>query len=147
MWDEKVNLCSDTGISAKKQIGAMLKDKFFFCYPNLQGRFSFDAGFKRYCRLLCVSSLSSLFSCCFVSASISAAILDILFFSHETTGINMKYIFPTSAWFLYLGEKAYFRWVKRLRGKGKKNGLMENCSRNIEGGDMERMTGSKNPSA
>ena len=34
---------------------------------------------------------------------------------------------PTSAWFLYLGEKAYFRWVKRLRGKGKKNGLMENC--------------------
>ena len=103
------------------------KDKFFYCYPNLQGRFSFDAGFKRYCRLLCVSSLSPLFSCCFVSASISAAILDILFFSHETTGIIIKYIFPTSAWFSYLGEKAYFRWVKRLRGKGKKNGLMENC--------------------
>ena len=100
---------------------------FFYCYPNLQGRFSFDAGFKRYCRLLCVSSLSPLFSCCFVSASISAAILDILFFSHETTGIIIKYIFPTSAWFSYLGEKAYFRWVKRLRGKGKKNGLMENC--------------------
>ena len=49
-----------------------------------------------------------------------------LFFSHETKGIIIKYIFPTSAWFLYLGEKAYFRWVKRLRGKGKKNGLMEN---------------------
>ena len=103
------------------------KTNFFYCYPNLQGSFSFDAGFKRYCRLLCVSSLSPLFSCCFVSASISAAILDILFFSHETTGINIKYIFPTTAWFLYLGEKAYFRWIKRLRGKGKKNGLMENC--------------------
>ena len=78
---------------------------------------------KRYCRLLCVF----FFNCCFVSTSISAAISDILFFLHETAGVSIKYIFPTSAWFLYLGEKAYFLWVKRLRGKGKKNGLMENC--------------------
>ena len=83
--------------------------------------------FRRWLQNDIADSSVCFFSCCFVSASISAAILDILFFSHETTGINIKYIFPTSAWFLYLGEKAYFRWVKRLRGKGKKNGLMENC--------------------
>ena len=119
----KGELCSDIGISAKKQIGAILKDTFFWCYPNLQGRFSFDDGLKTILQTpLCV-----FFSCCFVSASISAAISDILFFLHETTGVSIKYIFPTSAWFLYPGEKAYFLWVKRLRGKGKKNGLMENC--------------------
>ena len=53
-----MNLCYDIGISAKKQIGAILKDKFFYCYPNLQGRFSFDAGFKTILQTpLCVSSV------------------------------------------------------------------------------------------
>ena len=58
---EKVNLCSDTVISAKKQIGAILKDKFFLLLSKSSGSLLFRRWLQTILQTpLCLFSLSSL---------------------------------------------------------------------------------------